>query len=107
MLLNLHRRKDRGMSRWLRILVMAFAIVAILGVATGSASPAHFHLKAPAGGCDICFAAHIASFEAKSLASFLAVPEQAGQTVICTAASGYQSFRSRSSLSRGPPTLAL
>ena len=92
---------------WLRIVVMVVAIAAIVGVATGSASPAHFHLKTPAGSCDICFAAHVAAFEAKSVAVVLQAPHIVGRIATCSAISGYQLYLSKSSLTRGPPALAL
>lgn len=107
MIRNVQTRSNTGIAgllpAWLRILVMVVAIAAVLGVATGSASPAHFHLKAPAGGCDICFAAHVAAFEAKSLAVSLQAPHVVERITTCSAISGYQLYLSKSSLTRGPP----
>lgn len=80
----------------------------MLGVATAAASPAHFHASAPARGCDICFTAHIASLEAKSIAALIQTPQTHGFLITGLAiSSGYQLFRTKASLTRGPPSLSL
>jgi hypothetical protein len=93
---------------WLRFLVIMVAIAALLGVAAGSVTPAHFHAKAPAGGiCDICFAAHLASPEAASTVSVLQSPETAGMVSACETCAGYQLIHSSSVSTRGPPSTQL
>jgi hypothetical protein len=93
---------------WLRFLVIMVAIAALLGVAAGSVTPAHLHAKAPAGGsCDICFAAHLASPEAASLASVLPAPETEGNVSVCETCAGYQLIHSTSFSTRGPPSTQL
>src|SRR5882757_5847358 len=87
-----------------RFFVMLLAIAAMLSVATASSSSAHFHAKPPANGCDVCFAAHVASLEAKTIAPVALAPRAHGWITLCSAISGYQLFRSKAFLTRGPPS---
>lgn len=108
MIRNLKVRSITPGSGWLRFLVIMVAIAALLGVAAGSVTPAHFHAKAPAGGsCDVCFAAHVASSEAQKSVSVLPVPETADRTAVCATCGGYQLIHSSSSSTRGPPSTQL
>lgn len=90
-----------------RFLIVLLAIASVLGVATAASSPAHFHANPPSSGCDVCFAAHVASLEAKTIAALTYAPVLYGQVALLPALSGYQLFRSSASLSRGPPSLTL
>src|SRR5947208_478577 len=87
-----------------RFFVLLIAIAAVLGVATASASPAHFHANPPANGCDLCFAAHVASLEAAIIAAVAHAPLWHGHITVCSPISGYQLFHSKASLTRGPPS---
>jgi hypothetical protein len=91
----------------IRFFVLLIAIAALLGVATVSSSPAHFHANPPANGCDLCFAAHVASLEARTIATVDHALLLQGRIVLCSAISGYQVFRSKAFLTRGPPSLSL
>lgn len=87
-----------------RLIVLLLALTAMLGVATASASPAHFHAKPPATSCDICFTAQLASLEAKAIGAIpLVCPVQ-----ICLIAAApdtrYRLFRTDPALTRGPPS---
>jgi hypothetical protein len=87
-----------------RFFVLLLAIAAVLGVATATASPAHFHANPPSNGCDLCFAAHVASLEAANIAAATHTPLWDGHITLCSPVLGYQLFRSKASLTRGPPS---
>jgi hypothetical protein len=89
--------------RTFRFVILLVALAAMLGVVTASSSPAHFHAKPPANGCDICFTAHVASVEAKVVAATVHAPHVHGFIVLRTAISHYRLLRGESSLTRGPP----
>jgi hypothetical protein len=95
------------MPRALRIAVLLLAIVATLGVSMAAESPAHFHLKQPANGCDLCFTAHLTARPAGSVVHVLPAPQTQSHFVSGAVALGYQSLQSKSSLTRGPPSLSL
>ena len=100
-------RRNGAIAASLRVCIVLLAIAALLGVATGSNSPAHRHAKAPAGGCEICFAAHVASFEAKAFRAILHAPQVVGRIALCPAVSCYRLFYRSSFLTRGPPSISL
>lgn len=104
MLALLQLRRTTGSPAFLRACIVLLAIVALLGVATDSTSPAHLHAKAPAGGCDICFAAHVASLEAKTATAILQTPQVFGLITAFLAFSTYRLLYKCSFLSRGPPS---
>jgi hypothetical protein len=107
MLSSLQIRRNTGVPAFLRVCIVILAIVAMLGVATGSTSPAHLHAKAPSGGCDICFAAHVASLEAKTNTAILQTPQVFGRITAFSALSSYRLLYRSSFLTRGPPSLSL
>jgi hypothetical protein len=108
MMMNVQVRRKIGVAVWLRLCVIMVAIAALLGVAAGSTAPEHLHAKAPAGGgCDICFAAHIASPQAASSVRALPAPEVTGSVSLYKACPGYQFVRSSSPSTRGPPSSQL
>ena len=107
MLSSLQLRRTAGSPAFLRVCIVLLALVALLGVATDSTSPAHLHAKAPAGGCDICFAAHVASLEAKTGTAMLLTPQVFGRLASFCVVSGYRLLHESSVLSRGPPFLSL
>lgn len=86
---------------------MILALAAMIGIATASTSPAHFHAKPPSNGCDICFTAHIASLEAKTIAAAIQAPQVHDCILAAVAISGYRLFRGKAALTRGPPSLSL
>jgi hypothetical protein len=86
-----------------RFLILLLAIASVLGVATAASSPAHFHANPPSSGCDVCFAAHVASLEARTVAALIHTPVLYGHVTLLAARSGYRLFRSSASLTRGPP----
>jgi hypothetical protein len=90
-----------------RFFVLLIAIAAVLGVATASASPAHFHADPPTNGCDLCFAAHVASLEPGAIAAVTHAPLWDGPITLCSPIPGYQIFRSSAYLTRGPPSSSL
>jgi hypothetical protein len=88
-----------------RTAILIAAVLALLGVAMASTSPAHFHERA-GGRCDICATAHVVSLEAQTVFHFV------GSVAVCdrlappAAASAYQLLLDSASSSRGPPSLA-
>ena len=90
--------------RTFRAVILLLAIAAMLGVAAASSSPAHFHAKPPANGCDICFTAHIVSLEAKAIPAIVHAPRVYGFLAPSAAVSGYRLLRGSESLTRGPPS---
>ena len=92
----------RGL-RSLRIVTVIFALAAMLCVTAASVSPAHTHLKDPAGRCDICVTAHLAS---RQVAVVQVVHALALQSLL-VAPVAIQRVESRvvlSTLTRGPPS---
>jgi hypothetical protein len=94
------------MPRTVRICILLVLAAALLGVATASASPAHFHTNASPSGCDVCFVAHAAMVETPSL-HLVYGPDIAGRTSILPPFFGYQTFSAQPHCSRGPPPCAL
>jgi hypothetical protein len=94
------------MPRTLRTFVLLVAFVAMLGVATVSASPAHFHADSSANGCNICFAAHTVAFETPSIQAILC-PEPGGRAAPLVPVPAYHACAAQVSFSRGPPTSSL
>jgi hypothetical protein len=92
------------MPRPLRIAVLVMALVAMLGIVTASASPAHAHLKTPDAGCDICITAHFSAMETPA-ALIVHSPDIQGHITFLALLSGYQPCDSESTSSRGPPAL--
>ncbi|GEM_PF-5230536 len=92
------------MPRVLRIAAVLLALIALLGVASAAASPAHIHLTTPDAGCDICLTAHMAAADTPCTLVFLA-PEVRGVLTVLPVLSGYQAHSSESTYSRGPPSL--
>jgi hypothetical protein len=88
-----------------RIAILLMAIAAMLGVSVASASPAHFHAKAPANDCGLCCTAHVVSLEAHSIAQFVPAPDTEERIAPCAAVAGYQLLRDKAALTRGPPSL--
>src|SRR5438132_11984977 len=88
----------------IRYFVLLLALAAMLGVATASSSSSHFHAKPAASGCDVCFAAHVASLEAKTIAPGPVAPQVHGSITLCAGISGYRIFRNKAFLTRGPPS---
>ena len=107
MLLNPQIRRNGGIAVFLRVCIVLLAIAAMLGVATSSTSPAHLHPKAPAGGCDICFAAHVAALEAKTVTTILQTPQVFGRVTACATVSSYRLLCRNPFLTRGPPFYSL
>jgi hypothetical protein len=94
------------MPRSFRTFVLLMAFVAMLGVATVSASPAHFHADSSANGCNICFAAHTVAFETPSIQAVFC-PEIGDKAALPMPVSGYHARAAQVSFSRGPPTPSL
>jgi hypothetical protein len=65
------RRSNSSVRRWLRLALLAVAILAILFVATGADI---FHIDAPgsAATCPICHLAHISALRGASAGALLA-----------------------------------
>ena len=93
-------------NRSLRICAMLVALIALLAVSAAAESPAHFHLKQPPSGCDLCFAAHLASSGAQDTQPWQAPDVEARNTIV-SAFFGYERISRNRSLSRGPPSLSL
>jgi hypothetical protein len=89
--------------RAFRIVVLILAITAFLTVSAAAASPAHFHLNSSPNGCNICFTAHTAAYEAPALHLFQG-PELEGRATVSLPLPGYQAQVSRTAFSRGPPS---
>lgn len=93
-----------SIPRVLRIAILILAIAAMSGVAAAAASPAHIHATSPAGGCDICFTAHIVKYQATFVIEVPAAPEAVRQAFASgVAIAGYQLFSNDTSSTRGPP----
>ncbi|MES1260147.1 MAG: hypothetical protein ABUS49_00320 [Acidobacteriota bacterium] len=107
MLFNPQIRRNGRLSAFLRVCIVLVAIVAMLGVATSATSSAHLHPKAPAGGCDICLAAHVASLEAKAVTTILQTPRVFGRITASATVPGYRLLYRSSFLTRGPPSFSL
>jgi hypothetical protein len=90
------------MSRAARILILALAICATLGVSTASVS----HIDSSPNGCSVCFTAHAVAFETPSAQLFFG-PEMTGRTAFLLPANEYQACVSRVFCSRGPPPSSL
>ncbi|HXJ39025.1 MAG TPA: hypothetical protein VNH18_07090 [Bryobacteraceae bacterium] len=92
-------------SGW-RLCVLFVVILALLGVATASASPAHFHPKT-ATGCDVCLtASHTAAAKLGST-QLLQAPQTRRAATLILAHFRYELLRYHASHTRGPPSLAL
>lgn len=102
-LLSAISRPDR--KPW-RLLVLFAVILALLGVATASASPAHFHPKT-ATGCDICLTASLTAGAEVAEIQVLAVPQQRGMLEAPAASSFYSLLRYHATHTRGPPAHSL
>jgi hypothetical protein len=96
-------KRDR--SVW-RVCVLFAVILALLGVATATASPAHFHPKT-ASGCDLCLTAGLTA--AAELAQVQALPAPQTRTLagVMLAQSSYELLRYHASHTRGPPSTAV
>jgi hypothetical protein len=93
----------RSMPRTVRIIILAVALVAALGLATVSSSPAHVHTKASPAGCDICFVAHAPAVETPAL-HLVHAPEIAGRAAPYLLFFEYEPESTRTLGSRGPPS---
>lgn len=94
------------MNRALKTFVLLVALAAMLGVASASVTPAHWHHDSAPGRCDLCFTAHVAAFESSSVDG-LPEPEVSGQVAITVLFFGYKPATAVSSSSRGPPAGSL
>lgn len=92
--------------RLFRTIVLMLGLVAMLGIATISASPAHSHLTSSADKCDICFTAHFSAVETPIIAPFHA-PDVEEHAALVLAVSAYQALAAAPSFSRGPPPSSL
>jgi hypothetical protein len=93
--------------RRFRTFVLIWAFLAMLGLSTASASPAHFHGSSSSpNGCNICFTAHTVAFEAPAVQPVYG-PEMAGSAILLLAVFGYQACAGQPSCSRGPPASCL
>lgn len=95
-----------SMPRAVRMSILMIVVAAFLGVATASASPAHFHANSSPSGCDVCFVAHAAVVETPSL-QLIHGPDIAGRATVLLPFFGYQAFSTQPHCSRGPPPSAL
>jgi len=102
-----HKRAKHQARLSLRIAVLMLTVVAMLGVSAAADSAEHFHTKSPASGCNLCFNAHVAAEQARPLVCLLDTPEVYARFVPGSAATGYQLLGGNSTLTRGPPSLAL
>ena len=89
-----------------RAAVLIVAIFAMLGVSMASTSAAHFHSRSTSGQCDVCVTAHVVSVEARAVFQFVGAVRVYERLAPGTAIAGYQLLLTRSSFSRGPPSLA-
>lgn len=85
-----------------KILILLLALIAMLGVATASTSPAHLHLTSSSNRCDLCFTAQIAAFENPSV-QLLQLPAVTGRLSLFLAVTTYIPVNSQPNCSRGPP----
>lgn len=85
-----------------RLLVLFAVILALLGVATASASPAHFHPKT-ATGCDLCVSASLMAGGEIATVQVLAAPRQRGKLDASATGSAYSLLRHHATHTRGPP----
>lgn len=92
------------MNRTLKTFVLLVALATMLGVATASTLPAHWHNDAAPGRCDLCFTAHVAVFESPS-AQALPAPELSGRALVVLRYFGYKPTAAAPGSSRGPPAL--
>ncbi len=86
------------MPRAARLLILALAILAMLGVSTVSAS----HFDSSPNNCSICFVAHTVALETPSVQPFVG-PELVGRTAPAAPVFGYRACTARPFSSRGPP----
>ena len=96
---------SRDRSTW-RMVVLLAVILALLGVATASASPAHFHPKT-ATGCDLCLTASLTASAQLAQTEAVPVPQSRALAEILTVQSRYELLRYHASHTRGPPAPAL
>ena len=96
------------MIRAIKVFVLLVALAAMLGVATVSASPAHWQEDSAASGrCELCItAAHLTAYEAPPVLLLPApeISERSGQPLVVF---GYEPVSSVCFCSRGPPALFL
>lgn len=85
-----------------RVLVLFAVILALLGVASASASPAHFHPKT-ATGCDLCVSASLLAGGEIATVQVLAAPRQRGMLDAAATGSAYSLLRYHATHTRGPP----
>jgi hypothetical protein len=92
------------MPRALRITVLLVALAAMLGVCAVSETPTHFHAGRPAGGCDICFTAHVAINAQSTPLLAITAPGIASGISFAPEHSAYQARYAVATSSRGPPS---
>lgn len=90
-----------SMPRSARILLLALAVLATLGVSVASAS----HFDSSPDRCSICFVTHTVAFETPSIEPFCGL-EIVGRATLAIHVSGYQACAGRTFSSRGPPFLS-
>jgi hypothetical protein len=90
------------MPRPLRILILALAIFATLGLSVASAA----HVDSSPNGCNICFVAHAVAIETPAIQPFHG-PQLVGFATLVARESGYRPCTARQFSSRGPPVSAL
>lgn len=89
-----------------RLCVLFVVILALLGVVSASASPAHFH-STTATGCDLCLTASLAATAQVVEAQTVPVPQAKGLPEIEQTSSLYELLLRHASRNRGPPSPAL
>ena len=90
----------QSMPRTARILILALAIFATLGLSVASAT----HIDSSPGDCTICFVAHTVAFETPAIHP-LWVPGVVSLTFESAPVVGYRACGARHVSSRGPPSL--
>jgi len=92
----------QSMLRAVRIVILAVAIAATLGLSIASAA----HVDSSPGGCNICFVAHTVALETPA-AQPLCGPQLVGLATLVSPVFGYRACAARPSCSRGPPSFPL
>lgn len=94
------------MPKPLRALILAIALLGMLGVSAAASTPAHLHLNSSTNRCDLCFTVQVSAVGTLAV-HILPGLEVSGQAVLLQPYLGYVSPIAPASSSRGPPSLSL
>jgi hypothetical protein len=87
----------------MRIFALCLALLGLFGVSAAAASAAHDHAAGPANGCTICFVAHLAALQTRTVHAVFAL-EYRGRASLPPSGPDYTAVFARTFFTRGPPS---